>query len=77
MLTSEGIPKDSWKNDAMIMKGRYLKDCRVKSSVSVEDLLMWKREALEKITSLFNQSTKPIGEEKIRMLQVSYSIAAM
>jgi len=61
-LTSEGISEDYWEDDARITKERYLKDSSLKT-VNVEDSHPMKKQyALEKIISLLNNSTMPIGE---------------
>ena len=63
-LTSEGIPEDSWEDDAMLMKERCLKDSLYKS-VNVEDGHQMKKQyVLDKITSLFNNTTMPEGEKE-------------
>ena len=64
-LISERISKDFWEDDAMIMKERYLKDSNYKS-VNVDYCHQMKRQYdLEKITSLFNNTTMPGGEKKM------------
>ena len=61
-LTSEGIPEGCWEDDAMIIKKRYLKDSKYKS-VNVENCHQMKKQyVVEKITSLLNNTTMPIGE---------------
>ena len=62
-LTSEGIPEGCWEDDAMIVEKRYLKDSTHKS-VNVENCHQMKKQYfLEKITSLLNNTTMPIGEQ--------------
>ena len=63
-LTSEGIPEDCWEDDAMMAKERYLKDSNTKS-VKIEDCHQMKKQyVLERISSVFNNSTMPQGEKK-------------
>ena len=62
-LISEGIPKDSWEDDAMIMKERYLKDSEY-ILVNAEDCHQLKKQCvLEKIIRLLNNTTMPGGEK--------------
>ena len=63
-LTSEGMPEDSWEDDAMLMKERYLKDSIMYKSVNVEDGHQMKKQyVLDKITSFLNNTTMPGGEK--------------
>ena len=60
-LTSEGIPSDCWEDDVKLMEARYLKNSD--TSVIVADTPHMKKEhALNKISTLLNNTTQPGGK---------------
>ncbi len=61
-LTSEGISKECWEDDVMIMKERYNKDSDMKS-IKIEDTPhLNTKYVLSQITALFNNTTAPGGK---------------
>ncbi len=72
-LTSEGISKDCWEDDAKMMKERLSKNTSRLISVKVEDTphCMNRKYVLSQITALFNNTTAQGG--KISTLETSCS----
>ncbi len=61
-LTSQGIPQESWHDDARLMEARYQKDSENYKNVHVENDPASKREhILDRIATLFNNTTQPGG----------------
>ncbi len=61
-LTNQGIPQESWHDDAKLMEARYQKDSERSKNVSIENDPESKREhILDRIATLFNNTTKPGG----------------
>ena len=61
-LTSEGIPPECWEDDVKLMEARYLKDSDF-PSVTIENIPHMKKEhALDKISTLLNNTTQLGGK---------------
>ena len=61
-LTSQGIPQESWHDDARLMEARYQKDSERSKNVYMENDPASKRgHILNRIATLFNTTTQPGG----------------
>ncbi len=61
-LTSQGIPQESWHDDARLMEARYKKESERHKNVYIENDPASKREhILDRIATLFNNTTQPGG----------------
>ncbi len=61
-LTSQGIPWESWHDDARLMEARYQKDNERSKNVYMENDPASKRgHILNRIATLFNTTTQPGG----------------
>ncbi len=60
-LTSQGIPQESWHDDARLMEARYKKDSDVKIIHVENDPASKRRHILDGIADLFNNTTQPGG----------------
>ncbi len=59
-LTSQGIPQESWHDDARLMEARYQKDSERSKNVYMENDPASKRgHILDRIATLFNNTTQP------------------
>ncbi len=63
-LESQGIPQESWHDDARLMKARYKKDDKRVNEVIVPSPAP-RKHILDKITSLFKNTTQPGGMSDI------------
>ncbi len=63
ILTRQGIPQESWHDDVRIMEARFKKYSERFKNVYVEnfDPECKKEHILDRITSLFNNTTEPGG----------------
>ncbi len=61
-LTSQGIPQESWHDDAILMEARSKKFTQRFKNVYIENDPESRREhILDRITTLFNTTTQPGG----------------
>ena len=61
-LTSQGIPQESWHDDARLMEARYQKESERSKNVYIENDPASKRgHILNRIATLFNNTTQPGG----------------
>ncbi len=61
-LTSQGIPQESWHDNARLIEARYQKDSERAKNVHIENDPASKREhILDRIATLFNTTTQPGG----------------
>ncbi len=60
-LTNQGIPQESWHDDARLMEARYNKDRDVKKIHVENDPASKRGHILNRITNLFNNTTQPGG----------------
>ncbi len=61
-LTSQGIPQESWHDDARLMEARYQKDSERAKNVYIENDPASKRgHILDRIVTLFKNTTQPGG----------------
>ncbi len=73
-LSSEGISKECWEDDVMIMKERYRKDSVYIKSIKTEDTPNLNTKCvLSQITALFNNTTAPGGNISLNLMYVRMS----
>ncbi len=61
-LTNQGVPQESWHDDTRLMEARYQKDSGWINEIWVENEPSSKRKhILNRITTLFNNTTQPGG----------------